>query len=275
MRITGSGTSTFLYINGLSVRRPVPLAPAVELLPAVCTPKPDDIIAVCKTEIDIGVAALFLRRIGSQLKVTASNSAELAATAWNALWDVTFIGAVTTCEAVCNLQCDTPAEAFGAESRLEATNYHLRGLAVPTHELTDAEEAWLTTHFDAARRLMATDTFRTAVHALASYRWHPIDRARMAILWAAIEGLFQVESEVVFRVSLYVARFLHPDDAEARLASFKLVKNLYKARSAAVHGAIMKGDADRAIEQSVELLLSLVRRCVEQGAIPDDALLAP
>lgn len=74
MRISGKGTTTFLYINGLRVTRTLRLTDDVELRPAVCSPEPDDIIAVCRSETDIGVAALFPRHVGAQLCVTASDS---------------------------------------------------------------------------------------------------------------------------------------------------------------------------------------------------------
>jgi hypothetical protein len=53
------------------------------------------------------------------------------------------------------------------------------------------------------------------------------------------------------------------------------VQKLYNARSAAVHGSKVKGDAARAVTESAEILRNLLRRCATVGAIPDPNDLAP
>jgi hypothetical protein len=275
MRISGGGLRTFLYINGVSVGRTLRLGDHVELRPARCSPRPEDIIAVSKSETDVGVAALFLRQVGCQLCITGDNPKQVATRAWNALWDATLLSAFAQCEAVCNFQCDAPAEEFGAKSRLEVTNYHLRGLVAEPRALTEGESSWIEENFAVARDLLDCEPFRDGIHALASFRWHTLPRARLALLWSGIEGLFQVETEVVFRVSLYASRFLWPDEQADRAAAFAHVKQLYKQRSAAVHGARVKGDSNVAVEESAALLLALLRRCVEIGALPDPDQLAP
>lgn len=54
MRISGNGQETFLYLNGIGVSRAIQLGEDIELLPASCSPIPDDIISVSKNEVDIG-----------------------------------------------------------------------------------------------------------------------------------------------------------------------------------------------------------------------------
>lgn len=46
----------------------------------------------------------------------------------------------------------------------------------------------------------------------------------MAVIWAGIEGLFGVSSEIRFRLSICIARFLYPDDADKRKLIFEAVK---------------------------------------------------
>jgi len=275
MRISGSGKQTYLYLNGIATSRTIRLSENVELLPAQCEPDPKTIIQMSKSEIDIGVTAIFLRSVGSQLRVVAKSPKELAIRAWNSLWYGVLLSAFFDCEAECNFQCNTPAEGFGRKSRLEITNYWFRGLNGETHEITDEESAWLEANFQNASELLAKERFMDAANALSSYRWHGQPRARLAILWAGIEGLFGIDSELAFRLSLYTARFLEPDDLLARKKVFADTKRLYKQRSAAVHGAKIKGDAGGSVRESVDLLQRLLRRCVERGELPDPESLAP
>jgi hypothetical protein len=98
---------------------------------------------------------------------------------------------------------------------------------------------------------------------------------QLTVLWAGIEGLFGVDSEIVFRLSLYAARFLEPDNDNSRSEVFTDVKRLYKQRSAAVHGSWIKGDLEAGVAESVQLLLSLLRQCVANDGLPRIDTLAP
>ena len=275
LEILEADTETYLFLSGVAVARRLVLDDQVELLPATCSPDPDEIIAISRSETDIGVAAIFLRHVRSQLRISAPDAKELAVRAWNALWDAILLGAFCDCEVACNLQSDKLAQDFGSKSRLRVTNYHFRGFSVKPHMITDEEACWLEANIRIARKLLDDDRFQGAAHALASYRWHPHGRARLALLWAGIEGLFGIESEIVFRLSLYVARFLAPDDCVERVRLFAQTKKLYKLRSTAVHGGHVKGDSGVAVRSSVELLQKLLRRCVEVGGLPQVETLAP
>jgi hypothetical protein len=69
-------------------------------------------------------------------------------------------------------------------------------------------------------------------------------------------------------LSLYVARFLEPEDKQAREERFKQVKALYNKRSAAVHGAKIKGDFANGVETSAKLLSRLIYKCIDIRNIP-------
>jgi hypothetical protein len=141
--------------------------------------------------------------------------------------------------------------------------------------VTDDEAMWIESNIGRSRSLLSLPHFQNAVHCLATYRWHSLLRVQLAVLWAGIEGLFGVESEIVFRLSLYAARFLEPESAERRSMVFAEVKRLYKQRSAAVHGSNMKGDLDAGVAASVQLLLRLLRQCVASNGLPRTETLAP
>ena len=177
MGISGYGKETFLYLNGIGVNRAIQLGEGIELLPASCSPKPDDIISVSKNEIDLGLTTLFLRQVSSQLRIMAEGPKALAIVAWNSLWDAVLLSAIHDCEAICNFQCDKPAEEFSAECRFEITNYHLRGLTNSIYEISDEEATWFEENFHTARTLLDKTQFQNAVHCLATYRWHCIGSA--------------------------------------------------------------------------------------------------
>jgi hypothetical protein len=276
MKLSGSGKETFLYLNGIGVTRKVVLGEHVSLLPASCAADSDLIVALLKKRIDVGVAAIFLGAVSSQLHIVADTPKELATRAWNSLWDAVLLSALFHCDAICNFQCDTPAESLRANSSIEVTNYHLRGLSDATpHIIASSEADWIEKHFASAQMLLSKPSFQNAVHCLASYRWHSLPRARLAVLWAGIEGLFGVESELVFRVSLYSARFLEPNNQPNRQKVFKDVKGLYKQRSQAVHGSELKGDAGECVNKSAALLQRLIQHCVTNNGLPSVEALAP
>jgi hypothetical protein len=175
-----------------------------------------------------------------------------------------------------NVQTDVPAEMIGPSTPINISNYHLSGFHIKGEwQLTTADKEWLEKHFETARGLISNPRFQTAAHSLASYRWHTHPRARLALIWAGIEALFAIDSEVTFRVSLYTARFLAPDDETERLKVFAGVKSLYKHRSAAVHGSKIKGDTGATVRDSAALLRRLVRHCAEINQLPDIDSLAP
>src|SRR5436190_23926908 len=114
---------------------------------------------------------------------------------------------------------------IGPRTVINISNYHLSGFHIKgEYELTASDKEWLEKHFKPARMLLANPSFQTAAHSLASFRWHTHARAQLALIWSGIEALFGIESEIVFRVSLYTARFLEPDDETERLKVFAKVK---------------------------------------------------
>ncbi len=276
MRISGQGNETFLFLNGLAVNRGIRLSQHVQLLPASCSVDPALILKLFTKDVDVGVAILFLGSVHSQIRVVAETSEELAKRAWNSVWDGVLISALFRCDAICNFQSDTPAEKLAPASNLRVTNYHLRGLLrEEPRMITETDALWIEQNFNKARALLEEPAFQNAVHSLASYTWHSLPRAQLTLLWSGIEGLFAIDTELVFRLSLYAARFLEREDDARRMQVFKDVKRLYKGRSRAVHGSEMKGDANSSVNESADLLLKLIRRCIENNSVPNLEALAP
>jgi hypothetical protein len=276
MAIVGRGKETYLWLTGIRPKSLVRLGPHVELLPADTKLAPEHLTGMVKSHFEYAVALLVVPLIRSQLRIMADNPKQLAIIAWNSQWDCLLLGALFDTIVLWNLQSEIGADEIGPNDSLNITNVHLSGVNRESHYiLTDEDETWLANHFETARQLLNTPAFQTAVHSLASFHWHSHPRAQLALIWSGIESIFGVESELVFRVSLYAARFLAPDVQSERSEIFGKVKKLYKQRSAAVHGSDMKGDWNNAVRESSDLLRCLVRRCAETNGLPVLETLAP
>jgi hypothetical protein len=77
-----------------------------------------------------------------------------------------------------------------------------------------------------------------------------------------------VDSEIVFRASLYTAKFLAPDDKLAQQKIFSEVNALYSVCSKALHGGRLKGDPRNSIAKSVDLPRQLIGACIEGNRLP-------
>ena len=96
----------------------------------------------------------------------------------------------------------------------------------------------------------------------------------MALIWSGIEGLFQIDFELSFRLSIYIAKYLSPRSRARQKAIFEEVKKLYGIRSKAVHGGKLKEPND-AVKNSLEMLRRLVVKSAERGALPKSDELCP
>jgi hypothetical protein len=277
VQVMGAVETTYILLNGISVGEAVALGENIELLPAD-TSHLDFRTAVSTVTHpdDIAVVAAFIPRISAQFKVSAATQKQLAIAAWNSSWDALLLSAIFHTEIGFNLQSDTESTAIGAQSRVWATNHHMRGMTtLKPHALTTDEMVWIRSNFSRARDLLREENFQTAVHCLASYRWHSMPRIKLAVLWAGIECLFKVTSEIRFRISLYIALFLHPDNPIERKETFDRIKKLYDSRSAAVHGGKLKDTAVSAVEASAQVLQKLILQCIGNGSVPIESDLVP
>jgi hypothetical protein len=268
MTIEGKGQETYLYLNGISTNKEIVIDRNVSLLPAYCEPDSNAIIKVSKSEVDLGIAAIFLRQVKSQLRIVSDDPKELAILTWNSAWDILLLGAIFNCEIGFNLQCNKPSELFDENCELNITNYQLRGLSKLDYALTEENIVWINNYFLGARRLLGKDQFQTAVHSMSTYRWHSMPRIQLAILWAGIESLFNVDSEITFKLSLFIANFLARDNYDQKRIYYNEVRNLYRMRSSAVHGNKLKGDSSDLVLRSSTILNKLIIHCIENKDIP-------
>lgn len=269
MGIMGVGTETYLFVNGISCDREINLRENVTLMPAKSELQFDKVAKLIKSDIDYSIAVLSATTLSSQLKITAVDAEQLAIAAWNAQWDCIMLGALFNCEVMCNLQSDKSISELEDASYINVTNYALHALLSQNYAISESDEEWIKKYYGTAMNLLNNDIYSTAVHAMASYRWHSMPRIKLAILWSGIESLFNVSTEVSFRVSLYIAHFLAGHNEQEASNLFKKVKKLYNMRSSAVHGNKIKEDISSSVEESAFLLNRLIMKCAEIGSLPD------
>jgi hypothetical protein len=118
-------------------------------------------------------------------------------------------------------------------------DYHLRILTCRSsdnEQLNEADAEWIQAHFDKFNGLASSsERFRFALEASNDWRYCKDTRTAISRLWAGIECLFGISSELVFRLSLMAASILYPRGPQRR-ECFHRVKKLYGVRSKAVHG---------------------------------------
>lgn len=262
MSIIGFEKETYLFVNGLYVDHEIQLREGITLLPV--TSEIDNTIAskLIKKDIDYSIMVLAASNLYAQLRIVAESEEKLALEAWNAQWDCLLLGAIINNSIMSNLQCDKPIESLEDASILRVTNYELRGIKGISKQLTLEDEQWIRNHYKKAMDLLEEQHFQTAVHCLSTYLWHSLPRVQLAILWPGIESLFNVNNEVSFRISIYVANFLCGNNKEQAKSLFEKVKKMYGARSAAVHGGIMKESIDELVSESATLLNAIIKNAL-------------
>jgi hypothetical protein len=162
------------------------------------------------------------------------------------------IAAITdgTCDA--QLIEDVP-HAFRFDSKVTITAQHLE---------------WVRDRLTTFAELLEEPRFRLAVEALTTHAHQSSLRLVAASLWAGIEALLDVTTELRFRIAVLVASYLE-ERGDARVAVFAKCKNLYDQRSLAIHGGKIEDDALRAHVLEVRVMLSrLLCRMVEEGRVP-------
>lgn len=150
-------------------------------------------------------------------------------------------------------------------------DYHLKIISVgeSREDSVSANDAqWLRHHFETSNRLCwSSESFRFALEASVDWRYSRDLRTALARVWAGIEAVFGISSELVYRISILSAALLEQRGASRR-ERYKKVKILYRVRSKAVHGEMIKQDnLTEALEGSVAVLSELLLLSIEQGRV--------
>lgn len=268
MGMIGTGNECYLYVNGISVSKPMWLHDTVCLCPAKSSIIWQEVIPLFENDIDFSIAVLCNQTIASQLHIIGEDTKHLVANAWNSQWDCVLLGALFNHNIMCNLQSDQPIEQITNAKYVHITNYELRALFSDIYYISEEDELWLKKNYKTAYDLLENDSFQTAVHAMASYRWHSVPRVQLAVIWSGIESLLNVNTEVSFRISLYIANFLGENE-EQKCQIFKQVRKMYSLRSSAVHGNRTKDNIENAVIESANLLNRILKKCAERNSLPN------
>lgn len=136
--------------------------------------------------------------------------------------------------------------------------------------ISEGDLDWAAQNLLAFAELLEAPKFRLAVDCLTTHQHEASLRMTTASLWAGVEALFGISSELRFRLSVLVAAFLEPRGPQ-RIARYRAVKSLYDFRSRAVHGGALD---DAMLEQhirDVRMMLSLlICKMVEAKRVPSE-----
>lgn len=258
MEIACEKEETFILLNGINVNSEIELRPGVQIQPADTSHIDfNSALAACSQPDDIAVVAAFIPRVTSQLRIIANTPREAAIFAWNSSWDAILLSAIFQKEIGFNIQSDTTSRNISSKSVLRSMHRHMTGFNdTPSYTITKQDTDWIVEHYGSAFSLLKIDSFQTAVECLSGHYWHPNPRMKLALIWAGIEGIFGISSEIRFRISVNMARFLSPDDESEKKRIFELVKSLYNVRSSAVHGGKLKDNLSHNVAESANLLSS-------------------
>jgi hypothetical protein len=189
---------------------------------------------------------------------------QLAARAWNALWDFHLL----------SLAAEGPVSSLfsitdGAEPKYSSANRHD---AHPVREppvVMDGERLrWALNHKPIFDDLISNRAFSAGVRSYGNSHYLFDDDLRVMLVWSGIEGLLSVDAELNRRIALYAALMLEGTHEE-KVQWFTRVKKAYGVRSRVVHGSPLKREAVReGLNQANAILIRLLRRCVEIGRVP-------
>jgi hypothetical protein len=153
-------------------------------------------------------------------------------------------------------------------------DYHL-SMLVPNdlkdHPLDSCEGNWISGHLEQFNQLASSDErFRFALEASVDWRYAKDRRAAISRLWAGIESLFGLSSELVYRVSLFGSVGLASRGQE-RLQAFRRIKASYGIRSKAVHGEpLSENKLASGMHDAFDILRSLLLHCVLRNGVPTE-----
>ena len=100
---------------------------------------------------------------------------------------------------------------------------------------------------------------------------HPVDRAidlGIAIEIMLMHDQSQSNTEITYKIGSRAA-WLLGSDAEERAEVFEKVKQLYAARSTAVHSGVLPSKSKVDLEEADEVVSRVIRAILERGSFPD------
>lgn len=94
MGMIGMGNECYLYVNGISVSKPIWLHDTVCISPAKSAIKRKEVMPLFESDIDFSIAVLCNPTIASRLHIIGDDTEHLIANVWNSQWDCVLLGAL-------------------------------------------------------------------------------------------------------------------------------------------------------------------------------------
>lgn len=219
----------------------------------------------CETFYDYAAVLLMENLASFSIKVQRpSGGRDLAADAWNALWQFHLL----------SLALYSPCFPLYTVSRGETEQYSIanRNLIIrPVSKIVEATEDnlnWVKKHQSSFDSLIKVVRFSRAMRYYGNSHYLFDLDARIMLLWAGIESLLDVDAELSRRLALYAA-LMFDGKVEEKRAYFETVKAAYNVRSRVVHGSTPKTDKLQEGYETASLILArLLAKCVEIGRVP-------
>lgn len=156
-------------------------------------------------------------------------------------------------------------------SLLDFNTQMIRLQGMESRNVSEQDIEWIQRHFEIANKFSNENAnFRFAIETVNSWRYAKDIKSAIAIIWAAIESIIGVSSEIVYRISLNISSILE-DRGEKRVLRFKEIKKIYGLRSKVVHGSeLSKEQVVYTIEKSFVLLADLIIYILENNKLITD-----
>lgn len=133
--------------------------------------------------------------------------------------------------------------------------------------LTQSDADWITNNIIGLGKLGEYPKFRLAVDSLTTHHFSNSERMMAATLWSGIEALFEIQSELRFRLAVLIASILEPR-GNSRKEAYRMIKKLYDVRSKAVHGSpLTNARISEHIVEVRKLLSRLLCLFIESGKL--------
>lgn len=262
------GNAQFVNLvgHGLTIEAAREIAPGISVSPDAPTNNTSFGSTMGELRESLNVMAMEPLADFSLLIAEPHGGKALAVKAWNALW-VFHLLALACRRPVMSLYC---AADHGTRFTLANRNLVIHRLpSVAPASVIDLD--WAVAHFDAFDDLLKVNRFQNAVRCYGNAHYLFDNEAKIMLLWAGIEGLLDIDSELRRRIALHAAILLDGTSKE-KATYFARIKKGYDVRSRVVHGSgAASEDLKRGYALASEVLLTLLRKCVELRRVPSAA----
>lgn len=259
------GKGTLITGHGIKFGRRYELSPGIYIEPDVPAIEMQQAADGC--EVFNEYAALLSMKDMATFSLKIEHEAggqELVAKAWNALWQFNLLSlaCATPCFPLYSM-CGEATPRFSIANR----NLVIHGLA-EIHIASDSEVQWAIDNQSNYEVLLKNPRFVTSMRYYSNCHYLFDTDARIMLLWAGIEGLLDVDSELRRRLALYAGIMFDGTPAE-KFAYFEHVKKSYDVRSKVVHGSgTTAAKLSEGYRHASQVHIRLLAKCVELGRVP-------